>query len=204
MAINFYQNDLPDNLNLPGDLAIDTETKGLNIYQRDRLCLVQISNGDGNAHLVQFPEREYDKATNLKKLLSDESRLKIIHFARFDVAAIKIFLNVDMKNIFCTKIASRLARTYTDKHGLKDLVKEVLEIDLSKQAQCSDWSGGLTDKQLEYAASDVFYLHKLKERLYKMLEAENRTALAKKCFCFIESRVELDILGWQNEDIFAH
>lgn len=204
MTTKLYVNDIPDNLNLPGDLAIDTETKGLNIYQRDRLCVVQISNGDGNAHLVQFPERDYNKAVNLKKLLNDGSRQKIIHFARFDVAAIKLFLGVDMKNIFCTKIASRLARTYTDKHGLKDLVKEVIDIDLSKQAQCSDWSAELTEKQLDYAASDVLYLHRLRDKLQKMLESENRLELAKKCFNFIETRVELDILGWQNEDIFAH
>lgn len=204
MANNLYINDLPDNLNLVGDLAIDTETKGLNIYQRDRLCLVQISNGDGNTHLVQFPNREYDKAVNLKKLFNDGERLKIFHFARFDVAAIKIFLGVDLKNVFCTKIASRLSRTYTDKHGLKDLVKEVLDIELSKQAQCSDWSGSLTDKQLEYAASDVAHLHKLKDKLIKMLEAENRVALAQNCFNFIGHRVELDIQGWLNDDIFAH
>lgn len=204
MKISLYQNDLPDNLNIEGDLAIDTETKGLNIYQRDRLCVVQISNGDGKAHLVQFKDREYDRAVNLKKLLSDNSTQKIFHFARFDVAAIKIFLGVDIQNIFCTKIASKLARTYTDKHGLKDLVKEYVNKEISKQQQTSDWSSTLNQKQLEYAASDVLYLHKLREGLIEALEGENRVQLANNIFKFIPTRVELDIAGWPEHDIFSH
>ena len=204
MANFLYQNDIPSNIELGDIIAIDTETKGLNIYQRDRLCLIQISGGDGNAHLIQFKNKDYSAAHNLKKLLCDEQKTKIFHFARFDIAALKIFLNIDVTNIFCTKIASRLSRTYTDKHGLKDLVKEVLDIDLSKQAPCSDWSGLLSDKQLDYAASDVLHLHKLKSRLEAMLADENRLELAKKIFNFLPSRVELDILGWGNEDIFAH
>lgn len=204
MKISLYQNDLPDNVNIEGDLAIDTETKGLNIYQRDRLCVVQISNGDGKAHLVQFKDREYDKAVNLKKLLADNSTQKIFHYARFDVAAIKIFLNVDIQNVFCTKIASKLARTYTDKHGLKDLVKEYVNKEISKQQQTSDWSSTLNQKQLEYAASDVLYLHKLREGLIEALENENRLQLAQNIFNFIQTRVDLDIQGWPEHDIFSH
>ncbi len=204
MVNKLFQNDLPDDLKIEGDIAIDSETRGLNIFKRDRLCVVQIGDSKGNAYLVQFKNSEFDKAKNLKKLLADDSRVKILHYARFDVAAIKIFLGVEMKNIFCTKIASRLVRTYTDKHGLKDLVKEVLDVDLSKQAQCSDWASELTDKQVDYAASDVLHLHGLKAHLEKMLKEEGREALAKKCFDFIPARVELDIAGWPEEDIFAH
>jgi len=204
MTNHLYQNDLPDNVKLNGDLAIDSETRGLNIFQRDRLCVVQICDASGNAHLVQFKNSEYDKAVNLKKLLSDTSRMKIFHYARFDVAAFKIFLGVDVKNIFCTKIASKLVRTYTDKHGLKDLVKEVLDVDLSKQAQSSDWAAELTDKQIDYAASDVLHLHKLRDRLDKMLVGEGRRELAQKCFDFLPTRIELDIGGWLADDIFAH
>ena len=204
MKIHLHQNDLPDSIELKGDLAIDTETKGLNIYQRDRLCVVQISNGDGKAHLIQFPNRNYSEAKNLKKLLSDNSTTKIFHFARFDVAALKIFLDVNITNIFCTKIASKLCRTYTDRHGLKDLVKEFTGKDLSKQQQTSDWSGDLSQKQPEYAASDVLYLHELKEKLESSLREENRLDLAKKAFDFIPTRVELDIKGWAEHDIFSH
>jgi ribonuclease D len=204
MTNKLYQSDLPDDLKIEGDIAIDSETRGLNIFKRDRLCVVQIGDSKGNAYLVQFKKAEYDKARNLKKLLSDDSRLKILHYARFDVAAIKIFLGVDMKNIFCTKIASKLVRTYTDKHGLKDLVKEFLDIDLSKQAQCSDWASELSDKQIDYAASDVLHLHKLKAGLEKMLVEEGRLELAKKCFDFLPTRVELDMSGWPEEDIFQH
>jgi ribonuclease D len=204
MVIKLFQNDLPDDVTLEGDLAIDTETRGLNIFKRDRLCMVQIADEKGHSYLVQFKNSEYDQAINLKKLLSDSSRVKILHFARFDIAAIKIFLGVEMENIFCTKIASKLVRTYTDKHGLKDLVKEFTEIDLSKQAQSSDWASDLTDKQIDYAASDVIYLHRLRERLKKMLAEENRLELAQKCFDFLSTRVDLDIGGWLEEDIFAH
>jgi ribonuclease D len=204
MTNYLYQNDLPDNVKFEGDIAIDSETRGLKIFKRDRLCVVQVSDGKGNAHLVQFKKQEYDKAKNLKKLLLDETRVKIFHFARFDVAAIKIFLGIDLKNVYCTKIASRLVRTYTDKHGLKDLVKEFLDIDLSKQAQCSDWASELTDKQIDYAASDVLHLHKLKAKLDAMLAEEGRAELAKKCFDFIPARATLDIEGWLEDDIFAH
>ncbi len=204
MVNKLFQNDLPDNLNIEGDIAIDTETRGLNIFKRDRLCVVQIGDSKGNAYLVQFKNSEYNKAVNLKKLLSDDSKVKILHYARFDVAALKIFLGVELKNIFCTKIASRLVRTYTDKHGLKDIVKEFLDVDLSKQQQCSDWASELHDKQIDYAAADVLYLHKLKARLEKMLVEEGRLELAKKCFDFIQTRAELDIGGWSEEDIFAH
>jgi ribonuclease D len=205
MTNYLHKNDLPDNVILNGDVAIDTETKGLNIYQRDRLCVLQISDGNGDAHLVQFKLGEYDKAHNLKKILSDKSRMKILHFARFDIAAVKIFLGVDMENIYCTKIASRLARTYTDKHGLKDLVKELLDVDLRKEAQSSDWgSEKLTQTQIDYAASDVLYLHRAREKLDKILAQENRIELSRECFNFLKTRVELDIKGWLELDIFAH
>ncbi len=204
MANKLYQNDLPADLHIEGDIAIDTETRGLNIYKRDRLCVVQIADSKGHAYLVQFKDSDYDKAVNLKKLLLDDSRQKILHYARFDIAAIKIYLGVEINNVFCTKIASKLVRTYTDKHGLKDLVREFLDIDLSKQQQSSDWSADLSDKQIDYAASDVLHLHKLKDRLEKMLVEENRLELAKKCFAFLSTRVELDMGGWAEEDIFAH
>lgn len=204
MTNYLHQYDFPDNISFKGDLAIDTETKGLNIFQRDRLCVVQISDGNGDAHLVQFKKPEYNKAVNLKRLLADNSRVKILHFARFDISAIKLFLGVDMQNIFCTKIASKLIRTYSDKHGLKELVKEFVEIDLNKQAQSSDWSGDLNDKQIDYAANDVLYLHRLRERLITMLNSENRLELAQKCFDFLPTRTELDILGWPEKDIFSH
>ncbi len=204
MVNKLFQNDLPADVRIEGDIAIDTETRGLNIFKRDRLCVVQIGDSKGNAWLVQFKNSEYDKAVNLKKLLSDDSRLKILHYARFDVAAIKIFLGVEMKNIFCTKIASKLVRTYTDKHGLKELVKEFIDIDLSKQQQSSDWASELSDKQVDYAASDVLYLHRLHAKLQQMLKDEGRTELAQKCFEFLPTRVELDMGGWLEEDIFAH
>jgi ribonuclease D len=205
LNINFFKGDLPAGFKLRGDLAIDTETKGLNIYLRDRLCLVQIADEDGKIVLVQLEREDYKKATNLKKLLEDDSRVKIFHFARFDVAALKIYLGADLKNVYCTKIASKLARTYTDRHGLKDLVRELLGVELSKQQQSSDWSQkDLSEAQMEYAASDVIYLHAMKTKLNMMLEAEKRTKLAKKCFDFIPARAELDILGWEQIDIFAH
>lgn len=203
--INFFKGDLPADFKMKGTLAIDTETKGLNIYARDRLCVVQMADEDGKIAVVQLKTGDFIKAPNLKKLLSDDSRIKIFHFARFDVAAIKIYLDVDMKNIYCTKIASRLTRTYTDRHGLKDLVRELTGVELSKQQQSSDWGADeLTDKQLEYAASDVIHLHKLKSTLDAMLAVEKRTEIAKKCFDFLPARAELDILGWEDEDIFSH
>ena len=205
MTNYLYQDDIPEKLlDLKGDLAVDSETRGLNIYNRDRLCVVQLSNGDGNAHLVQFKAANYDKAENLRKLLSDEKRQYIFHFARFDVAVMKIFLDVDIQNIFCTKIASKIARTYTDKHGLKDLCKELIGVDISKQQQCSDWSGELNKKQIEYAATDVLHLHKIREKLIEMLALENRLNLAEESFKCLPARVNLDIAGWSEEDIFAH
>lgn len=187
-----------------GDIAVDTETKGLNIFLRDRLCLVQISDGRGDAHLVQFSGQEY-RAPNLKKILAGQERQKIFHFARFDVAAIKKYLDVELPNIYCTKIASRLVRTYTDRHGLKELCKELADVDISKQQQTSDWGAEtLTKEQLEYAASDVLHLHRLRDRLNVMLEADGRTALAEACFRFIPARAALDLGGWADTDIFAH
>ena len=197
-------NDLPDGLKIEGDLAIDTETKGLNIYQRDRLCVVQISNGDGNAHLVQFKKGEYNKAVNLKKLLSDNSSQKIFHYARFDIAVIKLFLGIEINNIFCTKVASKLTRTYTDKHGLKFLCREALGVELSKHEQCSDWSTDLSKSQIKYAASDVLYLHKLRDYFIEKLQENGRVTMAEECFKFLPTRARLDIAGWSDMDIFAH
>jgi ribonuclease D len=169
MTIHFYKNDLPANITFSDSIAIDTETMGLNVI-RDRLCLIQISSGDGNAHLVQFEQGKYD-APNLKKLLSDDKILKIFHFARFDLAALSHYLKIEIKNIYCTKIASKLTRTYTDSHGLKSLCDELLGVDLSKKQQSSEWGNSLiNEKQMEYAASDVLYLHKLKEKLDEMLK----------------------------------
>lgn len=190
-------------MELPGDLAIDTEAMGLNNH-RDRLCVLQFSNGNGDAHLVQFEKGAYS-APNLKKLLSDKKTVKILHFARFDVAIAKHYLDIDLGPIFCTKIASRLCRTYTDSHGLKDLCREVLGINVSKQQQSSDWGAGeLTKEQQEYAASDVLHLHQLRDRLSIMLKREGRLELAQKCFEFLPYRVELDLSGWQDVDIFQH
>jgi ribonuclease D len=184
-------------------VAIDTETMGLNPH-RDRLCVVQLSNGDGTADVVQVPQGHHD-APNLKALLADPNILKIFHFARFDVAALYNTFGVMPQPVYCTKIASRLTRTYTDRHGLKDLVREVLNIDLSKQQQSSDWgSSTLSEAQLAYAASDVLHLHGLRERLDAMLAREGRTELAKACFEFLPTRARLDLDGWEAEDIFAH
>ena len=203
MTIHLYENDLPDNLKLEGDLAIDTETMGLNLH-RDSLCLIQISTGDGNAHLVQFKDRKYD-CPNLKKLLSDKNTQKIYHFARFDLAAIKHFLGVDCGPVFCTKIASRLCRTYTDRHGLKNLTKELLDIDLNKQQQCSDWgTSEISEQQKEYAASDVLHLHALRDILKERLKRENREQIAQECFDFLITRATLDLEGWADFDIFQH
>ena len=176
---------------------------GLN-NKRDRLCLVQLSDGNGDAHLVKFAPDEY-KAPNLVKLLSDPERVKIFHFARFDLALMALYLGVMAAPVYCTRTASRIARTYTDKHGYKDICKELLGVDISKQQQSSDWGAEvLTPEQITYAASDVLYLHRLKSKLDEMLVREGREALAQACFDFLPCRVELDIAGWENEDIFAH
>lgn len=203
MSITLYKNDLPDDLIFTDSVAIDSETMGLN-QNRDRLCLIQLSAGDNTAHLVQFEKGCYD-APNLKKLLTDDTITKIFHFARFDLAVIKKFLGVTCSPVFCTKVASRLCRTYTDKHSLKAVCKEIMGIDLSKQQQSSDWGADeLTQDQMKYAASDVLYLHEIKHKLELMLERENRTTLAHECFEFLPSRAELDLLGWSDVDIFSH
>jgi len=204
MTIRVHRGDLPDLSHYRGGaVAIDTETMGLD-PSRDRLCVVQLSPGDGTADVVQIPAGATE-APNLTKLLADGSILKIFHFARFDLGALQKRLGVMPTPVYCTKIASRLARTYTDKHGLKDLVREVLGIEVSKQQQSSDWGAdALTDAQVAYAASDVLHLHALKERLDAMLAREGRTDLAAACFRFLPDRVRLDLAGWAAEDIFAH
>jgi ribonuclease D len=205
MSVHFHEEDLPDGLQLQdGPLAIDTEAMGL-MPGRDRLCLVQLSDGRGDEHLVRFgPGSDYS-APNLKALLGDPDRLKIYHFARFDIAIMRAYLNVMAAPVYCTRTASRLVRTYTDRHGLKELVKEVLGQDLSKQQQSSDWGAPeITDAQREYAASDVRYLHALMAKLNERLERENRKDLAQACFDFLPARAMLDLAGWPEEDIFAH
>lgn len=203
MSIAFHQNDLPDNVTFEGSVAIDTETLGLN-PKRDRLCLVQLSAGDGTAHIVQLKRGQYD-APNLKKLLSNPSVTKIFHFARFDVAVMKEYLGVDTVPVYCTKIASRLCRTYTDRHGLKDLVGELLEVKMDKHQQSSNWGANeLSQAQLSYAASDVLYLHKLKVKLDAMLKENGRTEIAQACFEFLKIRGQLDLEGWNDFDIFQH
>jgi ribonuclease D len=202
-SIELHRGDLPAGLSLGPTIAIDTETMGLD-PNRDRLCLVQLSAGDGVCHIVQFEQEQYE-APNLGKLLKDPAVTKIFHFARFDLAMIQRHMNVLCTPVFCTKIASRLTRTYTDRHGLKDLCKEVLGVDLSKTQQSSDWGASeLSQDQLQYAASDVLYLHALKERLSEMLEREGRSELAAACFTFLPARAILDLAGWAAEDIFAH
>ena len=203
MTVKVHKGDLPAQLELGSLVAVDTETMGLN-PRRDKLCLVQLSSGDGNAHLVQI-DRTTFSAPRLKALLEDPGVTKIFHFARFDVAVLKHYLDVDVAPLYCTKIASRLARTYSDKHGLKDLVKELLGIDLSKQQQSSDWGTPiLSDSQKQYAALDVTYLHEIKARLDQMLSREQRQELAKACFEFVPMRASLDLGGWTDEDVFAH
>jgi ribonuclease D len=203
MTIKLHRGDLPPNLDFGASVAVDTETLGLN-PMRDKLCVVQLSSGDGNAHLVQLDRTTY-AAPNLKALLADRAVMKIFHFARFDVATLKHHLGVETAPVYCTKIASRLVRTYTDKHGLKDLIRELLGIDLNKQQQSSDWGAHvLTDAQKQYAAQDVLYLHELKARLDQMLEREGRTALAKACFDFLPVRAMLDLGGWTEDDVFSH
>lgn len=222
--MNFlYKNDLPNDLDLGSVIAIDTETTGLNI-NRDRLCLIQISSGDGNCHLVQFepPSSRYRndspplnrgsvgsslltiEAPNLKKLLSDNKILKLFHFARFDLVILQRNLGIEINNIYCTKIASKLIRTYTDSHGLKALCEELLGVEISKKQQSSDWANEtISEEQIKYAASDVLYLHQLKEKLDVMLIRENRLNLARECFAFLQTRARLDLAGFEN-DIFNH
>jgi len=203
MTIRLHRGDLPDLSRYTGAVAIDTETMGLAV-DRDRLCVVQLSLGDGSSDVVQIPPHAAD-APNLKRLLTDTRLLKIFHFARFDVGVLCKAFGVMAEPIYCTKIASRLARTYTDKHGLKDLVRELLGHELSKQQQLSDWGAKeLSDAQVSYAAADVIYLHALKERLDTMLAREGREGLAAACFRFLPDRVRLDLAGFANEDIFAH
>jgi ribonuclease D len=200
--LEVHKGDLPRGRLTGRSIAIDTETLGLNPY-RDRLCLVQLSEGDGRAVLLQF-SGNYD-APELKRLLADESVLKIFHFGRFDLAVLKHYFGVMAKPVYCTKVASRIARTFTDRHSLKDLARELLGIELSKQQQSSDWGAEtLTPAQLDYAASDVLHLHALKERLDGMLEREHRAGIAQKCFAFLPTRAQLDLLGWAETDIFAH
>ena len=203
MTIRYHRGDLPDLSRYGREVAIDTEAMGLHPH-RDRLCVVQLSPGDGSADIVQIPQ-DATEAPNLVKLLSDPAVTKIFHYARFDVAVLKHRFGVVTTPIYCTKIASRLVRTYTDRHGLKDLVRELLGTDLNKQQQSSDWGAEkLSNAQLDYAASDVLYLHDLKRHLDRMLRRENRLELAQSCFDFLPTRCELDLLGWGETDIFAH
>ncbi len=203
MSISYYQDDLPDDIDLGDVVAVDTEAMGLNT-DRDRLCVVQMSAGDGDCHIVHFPKRSYE-APNLERILSNPDVLKLFHFARFDLAILKRYLGVVTKPVYCTKIASRIARTYTDRHGLKDLCQELLGIDLSKQMQSSDWGAPeLSEAQLSYASHDVLHLHALRARLDAMLRREGRDHLAGPCFDFLPHRIELDLAGWAETDIFAH
>ena len=203
MKVNLHKNDLPASLEFGSRIAVDTETMGLQ-PERDRLCLVQLSAGDGNVHLVQFKDGMYN-APNLTTLMTDQGITKIFHFARFDLAVIKKHLGVTCTNVFCTKIASKLVRTYTDKHGLKDLCKELLNISISKEQQSSDWGAeNLSTAQLNYAANDVLHLHALHDVLEKMLIREKRLDLANACFSFLPERVILDLEGWTDTDIFSH
>ncbi len=203
MTIELHKGDLPDGVDFGSSVAIDTETLGLNPL-RDRLCLVQLSSGDGNAHLVQLAAGEYD-APNLKVLLADASVSKIFHFARFDIATLYHHLGVMTTPVYCTKIASKLTRTYTSYHGLKDLCRELAGIEISKQQQSSDWGAdNLSEDQMKYAASDVLYLHKLRDELEIRLARENRTELAANCFDFLPTRALLDLQGWPETDIFSH
>jgi ribonuclease D len=205
MAVHLHEEDLPATVGFAdGPIAVDTEAMGL-VPGRDRLCLVQLSDGNGDEHLVRFRNGSDYSAPNLKALLSDPRRLKLYHFARFDVGIMQAYLGIMAAPLYCTRTASRLVRTYTDRHGLKDLVKDLLNIDLSKQQQTSDWGANeLSDAQREYAASDVRYLHALKARLDERLEREGRTALAQACFDFLPARALLDLAGWPEQDIFAH
>jgi len=205
MAVYLHEEDLPGEVSFAdGPIAVDTEAMGLNPH-RDRLCVVQLSDGKGDEHLVRFKKGSDYSAPNLKALLSDPQRLKLYHFARFDLGIMEAYLGIVAGPVYCTRTASRLVRTYTDRHGLKDLIKELLNIDVSKQQQTSDWGADeLTDAQRDYAASDVRYLHALKEKLDERLGRENRVGLAQACFDFLPARASLDIAGWAEQDIFAH
>lgn len=203
MTNHLHRGDLPPGLDLGPVVAIDSETMGLNPH-RDRLCVVQLSSGDGDAHLVQFARGHYE-APNLCALLTDPNRLKLFHFARFDIAVMRHYLGVVTQPVYCTKIAARLVRTYTDRYGLKDLCKELVGVELSKQQQSSDWGADtLTEEQITYAASDVLHLHKLKAKLDIMLQREERVGLAESAFRFLPARAQLDLDGWAETDIFAH
>ncbi|WP_332656704.1 ribonuclease D [Brevundimonas sp.] len=203
MTVFLHEGDLPDGLDLGPEVAIDSETMGLR-FRRDPLCVVQLSAGDGDAHVVRMRRPGYD-CPNLKRLLTDPKVLKLFHFGRFDIGMFQLHLGVETRPVYCTKIASKLARTYTDRHGLKDVVRELAGVDLSKAQQSSDWGAEtLTPAQLEYAASDVLYLHAVKARLDEMLAREGRAELARKCFDFLPSRSALDLAGWDEMDIFAH
>lgn len=203
MTVHYHKGDLPSDVDLGPVVAVDTETLGLSLT-RDPLCVVQLSSGDGNAHVVQLDRSSYD-CPNLKALLSSPDVLKIFHFARFDVAMVMKYLGVELNPVFCTKIASKLCRTYTDRHGLKDVTRELIGVDMNKQQQSSDWGAEtLSDAQLNYAASDVLHLHALRERLTAMLEREGRMEMAQACFDFLPTRARLDLAGWPETDIFAH
>ena len=203
MSVFFHKNDLPADVSFGKSVAVDTETQGLSLV-RDKLCLVQLSDGQGDAHIVQVNRETYD-CPNLKRLMADTDVEKIFHFARFDLAVLKRDLGVDVRPVFCTKLASGLVRTYTDRHGLKDICRELLGVDLSKQQQSSDWaSDELSDAQLDYAASDVLYLHQLKTILTGRLFRENRFEMAQACFEFLPTRADLDLQGWPDVDIFSH
>ena len=202
MKINLYQGDLPDSFKSSQYVAIDSETMGLN-PKRDKLCLVQISNGDNICNLIRI-DLLHKKPKNLINILKDKKIQKIFHYARFDIAVFKYNFKIKIKNVYCTKIASKLVRTYTDKHGYKDLCSELLNKNISKSEQTSDWGGELSKEQQRYAATDVLYLHKIKDRLNKMLIGEKRDKLAKACFDFIEYRTDLDLMGWAEQDIFKH
>ncbi|WP_324741217.1 ribonuclease D [Tsuneonella sp. CC-YZS046] len=204
MTVHFHEEDLPAGVLAPGPVAVDTETMGL-ITPRDRLCLVQISDGQGDEHLIRFKRGSSFDAPNLKAVLADPARIKLYHFARFDLAAIEHYLGVVAAPVFCTKIASKLTRTYTDRHGLKNLVSELLGTDISKQQQSSDWGAPeINEAQREYAASDVRYLHRLRDILVERLEREGRLAIAQACFDFLPARARLDLAGWAEKDIFSH
>jgi ribonuclease D len=204
MTVHLHEEDLPAGVLAAGPVAVDTETMGLH-PGRDRLCLVQISDGGGDEHLVRFGAGSSFAAPNLKAVLTDPKRLKLYHFARFDLASIQAYLCVMAEPVYCTKIASRLVRTYTDRHGLKELVRELVGVEISKQQQSSDWgASALSDAQMEYAASDVRYLHRMRDALNQRLERENRMGLAQACFDFLPHRARLDLAGWPEADIFAH
>jgi len=203
MTVFLHEGDLPDDLDLGPVVAVDSETMGLR-FRRDPLCVVQLSSGDGDAHVVRMNRPAYD-CPNLKRVMADPTVLKLFHFGRFDIGMFQLHLGVETRPVYCTKIASKLARTYTDRHGLKDVVRECAGVELSKAQQSSDWGAAeLTQAQLDYAASDVLYLHAVKAKLDEMLEREGRTELARRCFDFLPTRSALDLAGWDELDIFAH